>query len=176
MTGKEIITALERQEADSAAYWNAFDEATFFKKIGTGWSPADTVRHLAKSNRPVAKALRYPKILLRILFGAAPRPSISYEELVANYRKKLSEGGQAGSFAPSSSEKDRATIMGDFTSTQRDLRANISRWSDKQLDRLQMPHPLLGKLTVREILLFTLYHQRHHVDAINRRLAELQHV
>jgi hypothetical protein len=32
-----------------------------------------------------------------------------------------------------------------------------------------MPHPLLGKLTVREMLLFTLYHNLHHVQNVARR-------
>jgi hypothetical protein len=37
-----------------------------------------------------------------------------------------------------------------------------------------LPHPLLGKLTVREMLFFTLYHQRHHVAVVERRIAELR--
>jgi hypothetical protein len=30
------------------------------------------------------------------------------------------------------------------------------------LDLLILPHPLLGKLTLREMLYFTLYHVEHH--------------
>ena len=48
----------------------------------------------------------------------------------------------------------------------------IGKWSEEKLDALQLPHPLLGNLTVREMLLFTLYHQRHHIDVVRRRLSE----
>lgn len=171
MNSSEIVAALEQQERDSAAYWNAFGDAAFFQKIGSGWSPAETVRHLAKSTRAVAKALGYPKILLRLKFGRAKRASMSYDELVAAYRKKLDEGGQAGRFAPSPGDKDRTSITREFTSVQRELRTMIARWPEQKLDRIQLPHPLLGNLTVREMLMFTLYHQRHHMDVIKRKLA-----
>jgi hypothetical protein len=49
----ELAAALERQEADSLAYWNAFPTDFFFARIGSSWSPAETVRHLSKSTRAV---------------------------------------------------------------------------------------------------------------------------
>jgi hypothetical protein len=36
-------------------------------------------------------------------------------------------------------------------------------WSEDDLDNHRLPHPLLGKLTVREMLFFTLYHIQHHM-------------
>ena len=35
-------------------------------------------------------------------------------------------------------------------------------FSEKQLDTFILPHPLLGKLTLREMLYFTIYHAEHH--------------
>jgi len=43
-------------------------------------------------------------------------------------------------------------------------------WSELQMDRIRLPHPVLGKLSVREMLFFTLYHNQHHLDAAKRRL------
>jgi hypothetical protein len=43
-------------------------------------------------------------------------------------------------------------------------------WSERQLDRIRLPHPVLGKLSVREMLFFTLYHNQHHIEAVKRRL------
>lgn len=176
-TQEQIIAAFDEQERASLAYWKAFDTATFFRGIGTSWSPADTVRHLSKSTRPVVKALAMPTILLRLMFGRAHRPSMTYDDLCGRYRQALSEGGQAGRFAPSRrSEEDlgawREAIMDDFVRVNRDLRKTIARWTDRKLDRLHLPHPLLGKLTVREMLFFTLYHQRHHMSVVERRLNE----
>ena len=173
-TRQEIVGSFAEQDAASQSYWNAFDTTTFFAKIGSSWSPADTVRHLNKSTRPVAQALATPKILLRFKFGRAKRPSLTYPELRARYDKALSEGGQAGRFGPSDhAEGDleawRRTIMAEFVQVNRRLRDAIERWSETSLDRLQLPHPLLGNLTVREMLFFTLYHQRHHIEVVDRR-------
>lgn len=177
MTADELRRAFDEQETDSVAYWNAFDTAAFFRRIGASWSPAETVRHLSKSTRPVAKALAMPKLVLRFMFGRARRPSMTYDAFCDRYRQALSEGGQAGRFAPSErTESDleawRKTIMAEFAQASGALRKSIARWPDRKLDRLLLPHPLLGKLTVREMLFFTLYHQRHHIAVVKRHLAE----
>jgi DinB family protein len=175
-----LIAALEKQERDSVAYWDAFDLDAFFTPIGESWSPADTVRHLIKSVRPLGKALKVPKILLWAKFGKTRRPAESYDALVSRYRGLLADGGKAGAFAPSSREEAdriawRASIMREFTAVNRDLRIAIAiaKWSDAKLDRYQLPHPLLGKLTVREMLYFTLYHLRHHIEVVERNRQEL---
>jgi len=49
------------------------------------------------------------------------------------------------------------------------LDAVLERWDDKRLDRYQLPHPVLGKLTVREMLFFTLYHNKHHASRVFER-------
>lgn len=176
-TKEDLLQAFDQQEADSVAYWNAFDTETFFRRIGSAWSPAETVRHLTKTTRPVVKALKMPRLLLRLLFGKATRASMTYDEFSARYLQALAEGGQAGRFAPSSQSLDdrqtwRTAIMRDFTDVNAQLRSAIHRWPDTKLDRFQLPHPLLGKLTVREMLIFTLYHHRHHVAVVKRRLEE----
>ncbi|MEO8381220.1 MAG: DinB family protein [Acidobacteriota bacterium] len=172
-TRDEILEALDRMQSESAAYWSAFSAEEFFAKIGTAWSPAENVRHLAKSIRPVTKALRLPRFVLLLMFGAPRRDSISYEALRERYRGKLAAGGEAGRFAPSSQAVlDREAVLALQTSANGELRAAIARWPEAALDRRQLPHPLLGKLTVREMLFFTLYHQQHHIDVVKRRLAE----
>ena len=174
-THAEIVAAFGEQQIASVAYWDTFDTATFFRPIGSSWSPAQTVRHLTKSTRPVVKALAMPAIVLRILFGTAKRHSMTYDQVVSRYRQALAEGGRAGRFAPSQRSADdlgawRRTIMAEFVAVDRELRKRISQWHDKQLDRFLLPHPLLGKLTVREMLFFTLYHQQHHIGVIERRV------
>jgi hypothetical protein len=49
--------------------------------------------------------------------------------------------------------------------------ANLHRSSQSALDRWRLPHPLLGRLTVREMLFFTLCHNRHHLEGVRRKLA-----
>lgn len=177
MNKAELLAALEAQERVSIEYWSAFDVDTFFRPIGESWSPAETVRHLVKSIRPVTKALGMPKLVMRVMFGKPQRAAESYDALVTRYRGLLAEGGNAGRFAPSprdEADRDawRAQILREFTDANRALRAAVTKWPDAKLDRLQLPHPLLGKLSVREMLYFTLYHLRHHVSVVERHLRE----
>ncbi|HEX2835191.1 MAG TPA: DinB family protein [Thermoanaerobaculia bacterium] len=172
-----LLAALEEQERASLAYWSAFDDDTFFRRIGESWSPAETVRHLVKSLRPVAKALGMSKLVLRLLFGRPRRAPESFDELVTRYRGLLAAGGEAGRFAPSPRHEPdlaafRQTILRDYAGANRSLRAALATWPDEKLDRLQLPHPLLGKLSVREMLYFTLYHLRHHMDVVERHRRE----
>jgi hypothetical protein len=170
-TRDEILQALDQIQRDSTAYWSAFSDDEFFAKIGDAWSPADNVRHLAKSIRPVAKALRLPKIFVRLMFGGPRAASVTYDALRERYLAKLAGGADAGRFAPSQRViTDRAEVLRQHEQANRELRAAIARWPDRALDRHQLPHPLLGKLTVREMLFFTLYHQLHHMDVVKRRL------
>lgn len=173
-TRDEIIDAFKRQEDESVAFWNAFDTETFFRPLGASWSPADTVRHLIKSTRPVVRALGIPRIVLRVMFGKPRRPSVTYDELRMRYLNALAQGGQAGSYAPNprtdkSAAAWRDEIMQEFVVVNRDLRASIGRWTDIALDTVQLPHPFAGRFTLREMLFFTLYHQRHHIAVVERR-------
>ncbi len=177
-TDQQIAATLERVQEEGVAYWSAFDTSEFFAKIDGHWSPAENVRHLIKSIRPVAKALTMPGLVLRFMFGWPRRNSTPWPEIQARYLALLDAGGKAGRFARSEREEPdleagRARIMAQFVQANRDLRAALAKWSDRSLDRYQLPHPLLGKLTLREMLIFTAYHQVHHLDGVKRRRGEL---
>jgi hypothetical protein len=175
MDREQLIAAVDRVHNENAEYWSSFETAAFFTKLGEAWSPAENVRHLVKSIRPVVKALSTPRFVLRLMFGKSRRSSVTYDELVTRYLGLLEAGGRAGRFAPSDrTEADleawRSAIMEQLAALNANLRAAIARWPDAELDRYQIPHPLLGKLTVREMLCFTIYHQRHHADVVRRRV------
>ena len=46
------------------------------------------------------------------------------------------------------------------------LISKMERWKDVDLDRYLLPHPLLGKITLREMLYFTTFHIQHHQQTI----------
>ena len=172
-TRDEIVDAVRGAQREGAAYWSAFGSDVFSQKIGESWSPSETVRHLIKSIRAVTKGLTMPRFVLRLMFGKPRRPSATYDALVARYLGLLEAGGRAGRFAPSpETTSDRSTILARLAQANDELQKAIARWSDADLDRYRLPHPLLGKLTVREMLFFTVYHQHHHMNVTFRRRAE----
>jgi hypothetical protein len=46
--------------------------------------------------------------------------------------------------------------------------SHLLDWSEEDLETYNCPHPTLGKLTVREILYFTIYHVAHHHKTIQQ--------
>lgn len=172
----DLIAELRRVGAASLTFWSDFPLEEFFAPIGEAWSPADNVRHLVRAVVPVGEALRIPRWVLRLRFGRARRPSRGYETLVADYRKLLADGGRAGGrFVPgpmpagSDLAARRQEILGNFERANATLERRARAWSEAALDHYLLPHPLLGPLTVREMLFFTLYHGLHHARNVARR-------
>lgn len=174
---RQIIEALESVHEDGVEYWARFSTPAFFAPMGSHWSPAEHVRHLTRSMSPLLPVLRVPRMALRVAFGSPTSPSRTVEQIAASYEQALAEGGTAGRYTPSHENESgddvrRNAIMDHHSETLRGLTQAMERWSEAQLDSYRLPHPLLGKLTVREMMLFTLLHNRHHVEVAERRLRE----
>lgn len=174
-TRSEILASLQRLHGESNQFLGAMSDAEFFTSQGGKWSPAEQVRHLTKSVRPVAKALRLPRIALALLFGYRRAASRSFTEVEAFYQNKLKTGVTAGRFAPSAQPAPndprarRTEIMQYWHDAHQQLERAMATWPEITLDRYRLPHPVLGKLTVREMLFFTLYHNAHHVRQVYAR-------
>jgi len=160
-TGSEIARELRALHERSTHYWQSFSTAEFLAPLGDrgeAWSPADNVRHLTKSIRPLAKALRLPWPILRLRYGRPAAPSRSYSEMRDVYRGALADGLQAGRFAPAfapppaNPDAYRAQLMARREQVASALDLAIARWSEPALDRCRLPHPALGRITVREML------------------------
>ena len=115
-------------------------------------------------------ALMVPKWFLRWRFGRPNRAVRDYDALVQRYKEKLADGGRAsGRFVPpviTASEVPRiAAFVQRVIGTLVD---RLDKWSGSDLDSYLLPHPLLGKITVREMLYFTIYHVQHHQALVER--------
>jgi DinB superfamily len=173
-TRRQIAEALETAHEAAVEYWASYDAAEFFAAMGLHWSAAEHVRHLTRSMAPLLPVMRVPRVALRVAFGAATAPSRTYEQIDALYSDALAAGGTAGRFAPSPERAvpdvaRRDAIMDAHSETLRGLTQAMERWTEADLDAYRLPHPLLGKLTVREMMLFTLLHNQHHVQVAERR-------
>lgn len=167
----EIADRLERQREEIGRYFGELSEAVLAAPQGEHWSPAEHLRHLTRSVRALAGGLEKPKWLL-IAFGLA-RTSRSYEETVELYRRALADGGvAAGRYAPTDAEPSREVVLTRWQLAGEQLVRAMARWRESQLDRYRLPHPLLGKLTAREMLFFTLYHNAHHARRVVERAGD----
>ena len=172
-TREQLIGAHRELHERLAVALEALEPAVFFAPQGSFWSPAQHLDHLVRSVRPLAKALGYPRWLLRLLFGGGKR-SRPPAEVVDLYLARLAAGGKAGgAYLPAAAgAPDRAAqqaLVARWRRTGLYLDQALAGWSEADLDRYRLPHPLIGKLTVREMVAWSLYHGDHHLARIAER-------
>jgi DinB family protein len=174
MHKEEIIQASKQIFSEFSDTCLQIPDKKFFYQPGDKWSIAQNVDHLTRAVKTTKLAYSLPKIFVRTLFGKANRPSRSFEELVAKYKLKLAQGGKAsGPYLPKTQfTKQLALVQKWQKENENYLEAIELKWKDEQLDRYIAPHPLLGKLTLRELCYFTIYHTEHHLNIIKTRLTE----
>jgi len=167
----EIISALNEKIDAFNNYITPLSKEQFEATPNGKWSAGQNLDHLIRAIKPLQPAYGLPKIALRIMFGKTNRPSKTFDELVAKYKAKLAAGGRAsGPFIPpfiSFEKKD--VLIRKYTEQKQKLIAKIERQSEKDLDVYILPHPLLGKVTLREMLYFTIHHNEHHLELLKNR-------
>lgn len=132
------------------------------------WGPAQHLDHLIRCNGPVAGGLGAARDRLQ------PRPpehqARTYAQIQDDYRAALASGAKAfGRWLPQP-EGTQAELVERYRASLEAVNAALAGWSDAGLDAWAMPHPALGVLSVRETLLFTLMHNRHHEGGVRARL------
>lgn len=167
----ELIAALANSNQRAAAWFQEIPASDFFTRSGEVWSPSDNLDHMIRAVKPITKALKLPKITLQAMFGKPGKNSMTYEELCQLYRDAIANGGQAsGRYLPDQqspreqAEEKKKNILEDWSRASDELVSAAGKWEESELDRYQLPHPLLGKLTVREMLYFTVYHNLRHAS------------
>jgi hypothetical protein len=147
-------------------------ERFFFQPADNKWSVAQNLQHLAISVKTTTAAYALPKFLVRLIGGKPNRPSRTYPELVAKYQRKLADGAKAkGRFIPrpvkpGTKKEDLVNNWRQFTTIY--LQALKKNWPDELLDHYIVKHPVLGKITLRELCYFTIYHTEHHLNIVKR--------
>lgn len=165
-----IREALRRAFEEVAVFCEQAPAAIFLAKSAGKWSVAENLQHLILSGKPVARGLKLPKLVF-MAFGTEDGGSRSYEQLVQAYQALLEQGARAtGSFIPDPIDKlpSREQQLLEWRRTGDSFQQNLEKWSEEDLDKYRMPHPLLGKLTVREMLFFTIHHTLHHLKACHK--------
>jgi hypothetical protein len=172
MTTQQLTTQLTEKHKAFAEAIAALDSKDFTTSTNGKWTPGQQLLHIYVSMAAVTQALGLPKILPRLLFGKANRPLRDYDGVVAAYHAKLGAGGKASGkydVKPVDANQQQA-LKSKMQHKVQKLTDSINTFSEEQLDTLMLPHPLLGKMTIREMLYFTLYHVQHHHEVTLKNL------
>jgi hypothetical protein len=166
----EIISSLQDSAHRAQVWFEALPADQFFTRQGEVWSPSDNVDHMIRAIKPIIKALKLPRVALQTLFGKPDKPSRTYEEICAIYGHEIAQGARAGgSFLPDQATpaqpgEKKAELLAQLSTTIEKLVSVIETWEEDQLDESQLPHPIIGKITVREMLFFTIHHNLRHAS------------
>ena len=168
----QIIIAAENIFSDFTKACEAIDESLFFKRIAEDkWSIAENIQHLIISTNTTTLAYTLPAFIVRWVGGMPNRDSRSYEALVEKYKEKLAAGGKAsGRFVPKpiTIKYGKQRLIENWQkASAKFIKALKNKTGESKLDDYLARHPLLGRITLRELCYFTIYHTEHHLNIIN---------
>ena len=170
MTKDDIILLLDDKYTDLVNWLQNQPNDKWTTGPEGKWTMGQQALHLLQSIVPLNNALSLPKFILRLKFGKANRALRPYEEVVKRYHEKLEKAkgktykGSENMRIPSL--KDKHYILDRLQVEQKKLQYKTKKLSNKQLDQLILPHPLMGKMPLRELIMWSAYHVEHHTETM----------
>ncbi len=166
MTKQEIKTLLDQNHLSILSFLENHDNSKWNKGPKGKWTTGQHIIHLTQSIKPLNKALSTPKFILQYKFGKANRTPRSIDQIVEKYHEKLKNPNLTVSpfsrVLPETPPATKKVIIKKFTRQKEVLVKKLARISDKKLDKYIVPHPLMGRMLLREIIMWTAYHTEHH--------------
>lgn len=110
--------------------------------------------------------------LIVLLPDSIPPLALSVPDMYSSYRlfangEIISENGKVDStkaeYIPKwKAKSSKSTMLKKYDYEKHKLLRHLENWSEKDISRILLPHPVLGKLSVREMMFFTIHHNDHH--------------
>ncbi|MCL6265122.1 DinB family protein [Flagellimonas myxillae] len=166
MKKEEITEQLTINHKAFAQKIEGLTEKDFVRIPGSKWTSGQQLDHILKSVIPTAKIFNSDPSVLESKFGLAEQPSRSYQILVNDYLKvleNLKDFVLPERFVPTKiTFEHRKSALAELMGAVELLNSGIAQLDETTLDSHAVLHPAMGKLTLREMLYFTIYHVTHH--------------
>jgi hypothetical protein len=170
MKKEEIMNALENEHLKLFEWLEKQPDQNWIKGPKEKWTTGQHILHLVDAIKKLNKAMNLPKFLLKSKFGVSNRELRSYNAVVKRYQEKLTQNQEkakiynTGMKIPTVKEKKQLLYL--LAVQNKKLQNKTNKWKDAHLDTLILPHPLLGKMPIREIIMWTAYHTAHHTRTL----------
>jgi hypothetical protein len=164
---QEILAEIHQLTEEYNAILSSLTKDALKDKIPGKWSIAEHIEHLINTNTVTALAFLMPKSALGMTFGKQSGSSRSIESLIHEYQYAIVKG--AGSpllYVPKIPLLRKSMLTQLFNSSIQAIEQVTATWTEEELDTYLLPHPILGKITAREMLGLTAYHLYHHLNII----------
>lgn len=114
--------------------------------------------YLQQKISDLAKIMGYPKLFLKVLHGCYYGTSRNFDHLNLKFGKLLESAAEDELKTDigiiQKHEADR--FLRQLNDSKKRLIENSGKWDDGMMDHYRVPHPLLGKITLREMLYVTI--------------------
>ncbi|WP_299228787.1 DinB family protein [uncultured Psychroserpens sp.] len=174
MDKEAIVNLIEEKNSALIAWLERHDNEKWLEGPNNKWTTGQHALHLLQSIKPLNNALSLPKVLLRYKYGTNNREVRDYDTVVKRYKERLSNVKEGATFKASRnmkvpSIKEKAYLLNRLQVESKKLQYKTRKISDEQLDHLILPHPLMGKMPVREIIMWTAHHIEHHTNTLKEK-------
>ena len=154
---------------------SGLNQAAFETNYNNKWSAGQDLVHLIKVLKIVNLGYTLPKPLLHLMYGPNKNEARSFELLQTLYKNALEGGAKSPAIyipKPVLFESKNHLIQKHQQLNEAFI-DKMNQNSDNALDRYRLPHPILGKVTLRELASFTSFHTKHHLELLRSKLAHI---
>lgn len=172
MTTSESIDKIKNSYFSFIEHIDSLSEQEFLYAENETWSAGQQLEHIVKSVVPLNTYMALPSIAKKLMFGTNKNHSKSYDDIVEKYVELIKSGGKAPkAYEPKTipfSSKEQ--LISKLNYNLNKFLNSVVATKETDLDKFRIPHPLLGILSLREMLYFTDYHVIHHHQSIINKL------
>ena len=176
MNKTEIINAIGKQHSRFSEYISGLSEDEFLFRYQSKWSAGQQLKHIILCVQPLVQVCGMPNTRIEQKFGANETESRGYDKILGDYLEKLDRGGKSPKQYVSDSVlgNEKPELLETLLKSIQKLNKEIEAFSEKELDGLCIPHPVLGNITLREMLFNAIYHVQHHQIQTENNLKKMQ--
>lgn len=164
MNKQEIIDLLTEKYHSFIHYIHGLTAEELLFSNQQKWTAGQQLEHIVLCVKPIVQVFSLDPATIQQNFGATSRPGRSYGDVRNDYNQKLKEGGKAPeNYVPAAVPANQIPVLSEKLEKMiASLCTKITAFTDENLDTLCIPHPLLGSLTLREMLYNVIDHVEHH--------------
>lgn len=172
MNKANLVKQLQKNYTSFIDFMNSLSKEDYHFSANEKWSAGEQLAHIVLSLKPMVSVFQMEKTVLAEKFGKSEGLKRPYDEIIGLYFDKLKNGLKAPDrFNPRlQNQENRDTLCEKVSQMVQTLSSRIEKFSEEELDDLALPHPLIGVLSLREMLFHTIYHAQHHQNLASKAL------
>lgn len=170
----EIMTALQIQQLEIPAFLSSIQTKKFFDGSSEKWSVGHHIQHVTSAINRVGQGLLNAGVLPKREPATASRDFATMRETYLETLRNtpFETLRQLGSRVTLEEREDldayKTQLISSFTSAIENFKTALENFDETNLEQLGMPHPVMGLLSSREMVFFTVFHNTHHQNGIQR--------